>query len=89
MTSKDEKIRRALLEISPREEKVIRFYYGLTYSRTADTLQKIGEHFHITKERVRQIREKAVRRIAKECRYKPSTVRDWLNKQREEVRDRK
>lgn len=80
--TKGEKIKAALLEISPREEVVIRKYYGLTATEGIHTLKRIGEHLWLTKERIRQIKEKAIRKIATTCKYKPDTVRRWLDKQR-------
>lgn len=84
--TRGEKIKAALLKISPREEVVITKYYGLTPLERVHTLKEIGNHYWLTKERIRQIREKAIRRIARECKFKSDTVRRWLDKQREQAK---
>lgn len=55
-------IERSLSTLTPREGDVVRLYYGLN-GRTALTLEEIGERFDLTRERVRQIKEKAIRRL--------------------------
>jgi len=54
---------RALLErLSPREAEILRYSFGLD-GRPELTLEEIGERFNLTRERVRQIRERALRRL--------------------------
>lgn len=55
-------IARALSTLSEREAEVIRLYYGIE-TEHAMTLEEIGEKFNLTRERVRQIKEKAIRRL--------------------------
>ncbi len=55
-------ITRALSALSARESEVICSYYGLN-GTSAKTLEEIGEQFNLTRERVRQIKEKATRRL--------------------------
>lgn len=55
-------IERALKTLSPREADVIRLYFGLNGQHPL-TLEEIGEKFDLTRERVRQIKEKAIRRL--------------------------
>jgi len=55
-------IERAISTLTPREADVIRLYYGLN-GRHSSTLEEIGEKFDLTRERVRQIKEKAIRRL--------------------------
>ncbi len=55
-------IERALNTLTPREADVIRLYYGLNGNHPL-TLEEIGETFGLTRERVRQIKEKAIRRL--------------------------
>jgi RNA polymerase primary sigma factor len=55
-------IERAISTLTPRESDVIRFYFGLNGSYPM-TLEEIGEKFDLTRERVRQIKEKAIRRL--------------------------
>jgi len=55
-------IERALETLTPREADVIRLYFGLGDQHPM-TLEEIGETFDLTRERVRQIKEKAIRRL--------------------------
>lgn len=55
-------VQRALSTLTPREADVIAFYFGLNGGH-AMTLEEIGEKFNLTRERVRQIKEKATRRL--------------------------
>jgi RNA polymerase primary sigma factor len=55
-------IQRALNALSQRERDVIKLYYGLE-KESPLTLEEIGEKFKLTRERVRQIKEKAIRRL--------------------------
>ncbi|MCH7962780.1 MAG: sigma-70 family RNA polymerase sigma factor [Bacteroidetes bacterium] len=52
----------ALSTLPEREAEVLRLYYGLE-TEHAMTLEEIGEKFNLTRERVRQIKEKAIRRL--------------------------
>jgi RNA polymerase primary sigma factor len=60
-------IQRALLTLSEREMQVIVLYYGLN-SEHSLTLEEIGLKFSITRERVRQIKDLATRRLQASCR---------------------
>ena len=62
-------IERALETLTPREADVIRLYFGLE-SKQSLTLEEIGEQFDLTRERVRQIKEKAIRRLKHASRSK-------------------
>ncbi len=55
-------IEKALDTLTPREAEVINLYFGLN-SEKALTLEEIGARFSLTRERVRQIKEKAIRRL--------------------------
>ena len=55
-------IARALSSLPERESEVLRLYYGIE-TEHAMTLEEIGEKFNLTRERVRQIKEKAIRRL--------------------------
>ncbi|KAB2907759.1 MAG: sigma-70 family RNA polymerase sigma factor [Ignavibacteriaceae bacterium] len=55
-------ISRALSALTEREAEVIRLYFGLNKEHSL-TLEEIGEKFNLTRERVRQIKEKAIRRL--------------------------
>ena len=62
-------IERALETLTPREADVVRLYFGLG-EQHAMTLEEIGETFDLTRERVRQIKEKAIRRLKHTSRSK-------------------
>ena len=55
-------VKRALTTLSGREAEVIKLYFGLDREHPL-TLEEIGERFSLTRERVRQIKEKAIRRL--------------------------
>jgi RNA polymerase primary sigma factor len=55
-------IQSVLESLSPREALVIKYYFGLGLKR-AFTLEEIGDGLRLTRERVRQIKEKAIRRL--------------------------
>lgn len=55
-------IERALSTLSPREARVLKLYFGLGMKHPF-TLEEIGEELELTRERVRQIKEKAIKRI--------------------------
>jgi RNA polymerase primary sigma factor len=62
-------ILRALETLTPREADVLKLYFGLGDSHPM-TLEEIGETFDLTRERVRQIKEKAIRRLKHTSRSK-------------------
>jgi len=62
-------IERAVSTLTQREADVIRLYFGLNGSHPM-TLEEIGEKFDLTRERVRQIKEKAIRRLKHTSRSK-------------------
>jgi len=62
-------IERSLTTLTEREADVIRLYFGLS-SKHAMTLEEIGERFDLTRERVRQIKEKGIRRLKHTSRSK-------------------
>ena len=58
-----EKLNGVLSTLTLREADVIRLYFGLATGEQPMTLEEIGERFDLTRERVRQIKEKAIRRL--------------------------
>lgn len=71
---KDE-IERSLSTLSPREAEVIKLYYGID-QRYPLTLEEIGEKFDLTRERVRQVKEKALRKLKQ--RSRSQLLKDYL-----------
>ena len=68
-------ISRALTTLSDRESDVVQLYFGLG-EHTPMTLEEIGEKFDLTRERVRQIKEKAIRKLKHTSRSK--TLKSYL-----------
>ncbi len=64
-----QEVERALSTLSEREALVVRLYFGLNREHPL-TLEEIGELFSLTRERVRQIKEKAIRRLRHTSRSK-------------------
>lgn len=62
-------VQRALATLTEREAQVLSLYFGLNRTE-AMTLEEIGEEFNLTRERVRQIKEKATRRLRHTSRSK-------------------
>ena len=62
-------IERALATLTPREGNIVRLYFGLN-GKHPHTLEEIGEEFDLTRERVRQIKEKAIKRLKQTIRSK-------------------
>jgi RNA polymerase primary sigma factor len=69
-------IEKALDSLTPREAEVINLYFGLSHEK-ALTLEEIGARFSLTRERVRQIKEKAIRRLRHASRSR--SLRAYLN----------
>ncbi len=65
-----------LSTLTPREEKVLRLRFGLEDGRTR-TLEEVGKEFNVTRERIRQIEAKALRKLRHPSRSKK--LRDFLN----------
>ena len=65
-----------LSTLTPREEKVLRLRFGIEDGRTR-TLEEVGKEFNVTRERIRQIEAKALRKLRHPSRSKK--LRDFLN----------
>jgi len=63
-------INKVLHTLTNREAKIIKLYFGIGQDRPL-TLEEIGEIFNLTRERVRQIKEKALRKLRHKSRRKP------------------
>lgn len=59
-----EKLEEVLSELKPREQQVLRLRYGLD-DNCPKTLEEVGQYFHITRERIRQIEKKAIDKLRK------------------------
>ena len=57
-------IRRVLKTLSPRESEIVNAYFGLD-GENSFTIEQIGQKYDLTKERIRQIKERAIRRLQK------------------------
>ncbi|MEO5978748.1 MAG: RNA polymerase sigma factor RpoD/SigA [Chryseolinea sp.] len=68
-------VQRSLTALTTREAEVISLYFGLNHQQ-AMTLEEIGSKFNLTRERVRQIKEKATRRLRHTA--KSRTLRSYL-----------
>ena len=62
--------------LTPREEKVLRLRFGIEDGRTR-TLEEVGKEFNVTRERIRQIEAKALRKLRHPSRSKK--LKDFLN----------
>ena len=58
-----EQINEMLSELPPREEQIIRMRFGLDGTGRPKTLEEVGKYCHVTRERIRQIESKALRRM--------------------------
>ena len=61
-------IDRALSTLSEREKEIIQMFFGIDHQEM--TLEEIGDRFNLTRERVRQIKEKAIRRLRQNSKSK-------------------
>jgi RNA polymerase primary sigma factor len=67
--SLSDQTKKILSTLSPREEKVLRMRFGIG-ERTDHTLEEVGQSFDVTRERIRQIEAKALRKLRHPCRSK-------------------
>ncbi|MBN1251864.1 MAG: sigma-70 family RNA polymerase sigma factor [Bacteroidales bacterium] len=66
--SLNKEIDRALSTLTEREKEIIKLFFGINHSEL--TLEEIGAQFELTRERVRQIKEKAIKRLRSSSRNK-------------------
>mgnify|MGYP001097389366 CR=1 FL=1 len=71
-----EQLVEVLRTLTPREEKVLRLRFGIEDGRTR-TLEEVGKEFNVTRERIRQIEAKALRKLRHPSRSKK--LKDFLN----------
>ncbi|AIL65661.1 RNA polymerase sigma factor RpoD [Rickettsiales bacterium Ac37b] len=67
---------KVLLSLTPREERVLRMRFGISIN-TDHTLEEVGQQFFVTRERIRQIESKAIRKLKHPSRSKK--LRGFLN----------
>jgi RNA polymerase primary sigma factor len=67
----------ALETLSPREQEIVRMRYGLNEAGKEYTLQEVGEMFQVTRERIRQIEEKALLKLRSP--YRSSKLREFAD----------
>lgn len=72
-----EEVKHGLSLLSPREVEVLSSYYGLEGNKSL-TLEEIGDLYGLTRERVRQIKERAIRRLRKS--YNRNAMKSYLGK---------
>ena len=71
-----EQLMEVLGTLTPREEKVLKLRFGIEDGRTR-TLEEVGKEFNVTRERIRQIEAKALRKLRHPSRSKK--LKDFLN----------
>ena len=76
MTMLKEQLFKVLDTLTPREEKVLRLRYGIDDGKPR-TLEEVGKEFNVTRERIRQIEAKALRKLRHPSRSKK--LKDFLN----------
>jgi RNA polymerase primary sigma factor len=67
----------ALRSLSPREQQIVRMRFGLNETEKEYTLQEVGEVFHVTRERIRQIEEKALLKLRSP--FRSNKLRDFAD----------
>ena len=72
-----EQIQDILDTLSPREAKVLKMRFGLEDGK-AYTLEEVGLEFDVTRERIRQIEAKALRKVRARCARKRITFKDFI-----------
>ena len=68
-------IREALEKLSPRESKVLKMRFGIGISKD-HTLEEVGRQFDVTRDRIRQIEAKALRKLRKVA---PELISCWVS----------
>lgn len=76
-SSLKQEIERSLATLGEREAEILRFYFGLR-GYQSHTLEEIGDEFGLTRERVRQIKEKAIKKLKNQ--YRNRLLKSYLGK---------
>ena len=77
-----EALNKALSTLKDREKDVIEMYFGLNGKKQMD-LQEISEEYSISRERIRQIKEKSIRRLKHKSRSERFGLADYLGNEKE------
>lgn len=72
-----QEIERSLSTLGEREAEILRYYFGLNHYQP-HTLEEIGDEFGLTRERVRQIKEKAIKKLKNQ--YRNRLLKSYLGK---------
>lgn len=83
-TDLKERVREVLKTLTPREEKVLKMRFGIDVA-SEHTLEEVGKDFSVTRERIRQIEVKALRKLRHPSRSKKLLT--FFDKQLEEIED--
>jgi RNA polymerase primary sigma factor len=75
-----EQTRKILPTLTPREEKILKMRFGID-EKGGHTLEEVGKVFDVTRERIRQIEAKALRKLRHPSRFKQLKViwKDWAS----------
>jgi RNA polymerase primary sigma factor len=86
VTSSDlkERVREILKSLTPREEKVLKMRFGIDVA-SEHTLEEVGKDFSVTRERIRQIEVKALKKLRHPSRIKK--LQAFFNKENDDVED--
>jgi RNA polymerase primary sigma factor len=69
---------RVLSSLTPREERVLRMRFGIGMN-TDHTLEEVGQQFSVTRERIRQIEAKALRKLKHPSRSPGNCAASWIS----------
>ena len=69
-----EDIQKMLKQLMPKERDVLIMRYGLNNNGEKKTLDEIGSHYGVSRERIRQIENRAISKLKKMCRNEKLTI---------------
>lgn len=80
-TEEEVQLRLALARLTPREEQIIRLRYGVDEERP-ENYGEVGRRFAVTRERIRQIEQKALAKLSPEVRQELGEIREAHHERR-------